>query len=421
MAAVKTTAAVLVVLLAGLAAACAGGDDGAEPVASRQCAPLLYEGEGEPEVIVVSDLPRRGIGAETTELMVDAIEFVLRKREFRAGELRVGYQSCNDTVGDEPFDPSLCRRNAEAYVDNEDVVGIVGPWNSACAQGQIPIVSTRAAGPLAMISPSNTYEGLTRPPASEPLYPDGVRSYTRVVALSGAQGAASAQLAKDLGARRAVVLHEDLRDDYVRTLAEEFDTTARTLGLETARIPWPVSKSYSNLAALVAAAQPDVVYLAGLTQGNAKKLVEDLRAALPRGVELLAPDGFAYSYVAQALGDAGEGMLVTTTSVPSELLPPAGEQFIREFGHRVGEPGFLGAPEAAQATDVLLDAIARSDGTRASVVEELFASKVENGILGSFTFDRFGDIDPAPIGVYRFEGGEIVAHDVVRAPSGTGD
>ena len=103
----------LVVLLAGLAAACAGDDDGVEPVASRQCAPLLYEGEGEPDVIVVSDLPRRGIGAETTELMVGAIELVLRKREFRAGELRVGYQSCNDTVGDEPFDASLCRRNAQ--------------------------------------------------------------------------------------------------------------------------------------------------------------------------------------------------------------------------------------------------------------------------------------------------------------------
>ena len=121
-----------------------------------------------------------------------------------------------------------------------------------------------------MISPSNTYEGLTRTSASEPLYPDGVRSYARVVALNSAQGAASAQLAKDLGARRAVVLHQDLRDDYVRTLAEEFDTTARTLGLETVRVPWPVRKSYSKLAASVAAVQPDIVYLAGLTQDNAK-------------------------------------------------------------------------------------------------------------------------------------------------------
>jgi branched-chain amino acid transport system substrate-binding protein len=420
MAAVKTTAAVLVVLLAALAAACAGDDDGVEPVASRQCAPLLYEGEGEPDVIVVSDLPRRGIGAETTELMVGAIEHVLREREFRAGELRVGYQSCNDTVGDQPFDPSLCRRNAQAYVDNEDVVGIVGPWNSACAVEQIPIVSRQTAGPLGMISPSNTYEGLTRGPASEPLYPDGLRSYTRVVALSGAQGAASAQLAKRLGARRVVMLHQDLRDDYVRTLAEQFESTARTLGLETVSFEWPIRKSYSTLAASVAAARPDVVYLAGLTQDNANKLIEDLRAALPAAAELTAPDGFAYSFIAQELGAAGEGMLVTSTSVPSDLLPPAGEQFVRDFGHPAGEPGFLGAPEAAQATEVLLDAIARSDGTRAAVVEELFATKVENGILGSFTFDRFGDIDPAPIGVYRFENGEIVAHDVVRTPGGSG-
>ena len=55
---------------------------------------------------------------------------------------------------------------------------------------------------------------------------------------------------------------------------------------------------------------------------------------------------------------------------------------------------------------MLLDAIARSDGTRASVVDELFATKVENGILGSYSVDRLGDIDPAPVGVYRYEGEE---------------
>ena len=419
MATVETTAAVLVVLLAGLAAACSGGDDGAEPVASRQCAPLLYEGEGEPDVIVVSDLPRRGVGAETTELMVGAIEFVVRKREFRAGELRVGYQSCNDTVGDEPFDPSLCRRNASAYVDTEDVVGIVGPWNSACAELQIPIVSRREAGPLAMISPSNSYEGLTRPPASDRLYADGVRSYVRLVALNAAQGAASAYLAKRIGARRAVVLDQEAEAVYARPLTASFLSVARALGIRTTRLAWPELERYTELAAAVAAAHPDVVYLAGLTQGNAKKLVADIRASLP-DVQLLAPDGFAHNDVAHGLGPAGEGMLVTISGIPVELLPPTGKEFVREFGTAVDEPAGLGAPEAAQATEVLLDAIARSDGTRASVVDELFATKVETGIRGSFSFDDYGDIDPAPIGVYRFENRELVAHDVVRTPGGRG-
>jgi branched-chain amino acid transport system substrate-binding protein len=407
----------LLVLLAGLATACAGDDGGVVPVATSSCAGVLYEGEGEPDVIVVSDLPRGGIGKETIELMIDAIEFTLREREFRAGDLRVGYQACNDTVGVEPYDPPLCRRNATAYVATEDVVGIIGPWNSGCAEGQIPIVSRREAGPLAMISPSNTFVGLTRGAYAQALYPDGVRSYVRIVTHDLGQGSAAAHLAKRLGARRVAVVHQGFGDEYVRGLTTSFLAAARALELDTVSFGWRREESYAELAASVAAGRPDVVYLAGLTQENANTLVEDLRAALPRSVELVAPDSFAADDIAQELGPAGEGMLATVPGIPPELLPPAGKRFIREFGGPgLVHPGQLGAPEAAQATEILLDAIARSDGTRASVVEELFATKVENGILGSFSFDRFGDIDPAPVGVYRMEGGKIVGDSVVRAP-----
>jgi branched-chain amino acid transport system substrate-binding protein len=411
----------LLVLLAGLGTACAGGDGGVEPVATRSCAEILYEGEGEPDVLVVSDLPRGGVGKETIELMIEAIEFTLRKRDFRAGELRVGYQSCNDTVGDEPYDPSLCRRNANAYVATESVVGVIGPWNSGCAEGQIPIVSRREAGPLAMISPSNTFLGLTRTAYAQSLYPDGVRSYMRIVTHDVGQGIAAAHLAKRLGARRVAVVHQNLGDPYVRGLTTSFLAAARDQRLDTVSFDWRPQKSYTKLAASVAAARPDVVYLAGLTQLNANTLVEDLRAALPQRVELVGPDSFAAADIAQELGQTGEGMFVTVPGIPPDLLPPAGKRFVREFGGRANiEPVALGAPEAAQSTEVLLDAIARSDGTRASVVEQLFATKVENGILGSFSFDRFGDIDPAPVGVYRFTNGKIVGDSVVRAPLDAG-
>ena len=407
----------LLVLLAGMATACAGDDGGVEPVATSSCAEILYEGEGEPDVIVVSDLPRGGVGKETIELMIDAIEFTLRKHEFRAGELRVGYQSCNDTVGEEPYDPSRCRRNASAYVATESVVGVIGPWNSGCAEQQIPIVSRRKAGPLAMISPSNTFLGLTRTAYAQSLYPDGVRSYVRIVTHDVGQGIAAAHLAKRLDARRLAVVHQSLSDPYVRGLTTSFLRAARDLGLDTISFDWRPQRRYAELATSVAATRPDLVYLAGLTQLNANTLVEDLRAALPRSVELVGPDSFAAVDIAEGLGRAGEGMFVTVPGIPPELLPPSGQRFTRDFGGRANiEPGALGAPEAAQSTEVLLDAIARSDGTRASVVEELFATQVENGILGSFSFDRFGDIDPAPVGVYRLEGGKVVGDSVVRAP-----
>ena len=49
---------------------------------------------------------------------------------------------------------------------------------------------------------------------------------------------------------------------------------------------------------------------------------------------------------------------------------------------------------AAQAAEVVLAAIARSDGTRAAVLRELRASRVRDGILGTFRFDGNGDITP---------------------------
>ena len=418
MVAVKGAAAVLGVVLAIVAAACAGGDEGVEFVATSSCAELLYEGEGEPDVIVTSDFPRRGVGGTTTKLMVDAIELVLRQHEFRAGELGVGYQSCNDTVGEEPYDAGLCRRNARAYVATDAVVGVIGPWNSGCAVEQIPIVSRRDAGPLALISPSNTFIGLTRTAFAKPLYPDGVRSYLRVVTHDEAQGAAAAHLARRLGARRAVVVNQSLRDDYVRGLTVSFLRAARTLGLATTQFEWELRERYTELAASVAAVRPDVVYLVGLPNENGKTLVEDLRDALP-GVRLFAPDSFAADDIAEELGPAGEGMLVTVPGIPAEVLPPAGKRFLGALGPAFVDPSGPDVPEAAQAAEVLLDAIARSDGTRASVVEELFATKVENGILGSFSFDRFGDIDPAPVGIYRFRDGRVVGESVVRAPLGS--
>ncbi|HVH42921.1 MAG TPA: hypothetical protein VM925_11280 [Labilithrix sp.] len=61
--------------------------------------------------------------------------------------------------------------------------------------------------------------------------------------------------------------------------------------------------------------------------------------------------------------------------------------------------------------------IARSDGTRAVVVEELFDTRVTGGILGSFSFDRYGDITPAAIGLYSIRDGALVVDGVVRVPS----
>ena len=82
-------------------------------------------------------------------------------------------------------------------------------------------------------------------------------------------------------------------------------------------------------------------------------------------------------------------------------LTPAAQRFVREFGARADEIGVL---EAAQATETVLAAIARSDGTRASVLEQLQNTRAQDSILGDFAFDPYGDITPAPFTVSRVTG-----------------
>ncbi len=81
-------------------------------------------------------------------LVPDAIAFVLRQHAFRAGRFRVGYQSCDDSTAKQgDFEPEKCRANAALYARTPRVVGILGPYNSACTIEQLAI--TNRAGPLA--------------------------------------------------------------------------------------------------------------------------------------------------------------------------------------------------------------------------------------------------------------------------------
>ena len=60
------------------------------------------------------------------------------------------------------------------------------------------------------------------------------------------------------------------------------------------------------------------------------------------------------------------------------------------FARQIGSPPVVIAP--ALFVLWMSDAIARSDGTRASVTRELRAATVEDGLLGDIRFDRYGHL-----------------------------
>jgi hypothetical protein len=154
----------------------------------------------------------------------------------------------------------------------------------------------------------------------------------------------------------------------------------------------PRAPSYPKLADRVAASGATAVFVGGLLDTNAARVVRDLRIRLPRTVDLLAPTVGPLPLLVQRAGRAALGTYVSLPGVVTQRLSPAGARFVERFGRtQAGSPVVPSAVYAAQATEVLLDAIRRSDGTRSSVVEELFRTRVSDGLLGSFSFDRNGE------------------------------
>ena len=105
-----------------------------------------------------------------------------------------------------------------------------------------------------------------------------------------------------------------------------------------------------------------------------------LRARLGPRFPIMAGFLFFPSDTLKLLGRAAHGMYVTTIDLPRATfkLNAAGRRFAREVGASATEHPGPGVLEAGQATELLMDAIARSDGTRASVLDELHATEVKD-------------------------------------------
>ena len=91
-------------------------------------------------------------------------------------------------------------------------------------------------GPLAMVSPANTWPGLTQktnvPGEPTKYYPNGTRNYARVVAPDNFQGPALALLAKQLGVKSVFILND--KQAYGAGVAFYFQEAAKKMGIHTA-------------------------------------------------------------------------------------------------------------------------------------------------------------------------------------------
>jgi branched-chain amino acid transport system substrate-binding protein len=413
-----------------------GDDGGAEQrvdaLPAAHCSSVASAPGATPRLLIAAGLPLgatyRTLGTE----MDAAIRYVLRGRGFRAGRHSVGYQACDEsTPAGEVDDEGRCAHNARAYARLQSVVAVIGPFSSTCATFQIPI--TNRAG-LAMLSPTNTYVGLTRagagvaPGEPDVLYPTGRRTYARVIPDDRLQMAANGLLARRLGVRRLFLL-QGLAGAPLEAALDQVDYAARHAGVRVVgRDGWDSSaQDFSDLVRRIRRARADGVFLGGALNENEGLLIRELHEVLPRA-QLLAPDGFsATDVLVDDAGSAAEGMTVTIAGTSPSALGSRGREFVERLSDHLGVTPEPYSIYAAQAAEVMLDAIERSDGTRASVVRELFRTRVRDGIVGDFALTPTGDTTSRAVSVYRISGGRqelfgvlTPGRDLVRgsAPAG---
>jgi branched-chain amino acid transport system substrate-binding protein len=391
-------------------------------IASARCSPLHYGRGGSPQLLVAADLPLQPGVLETTTQMVDAMTLALERRDYMAGPYSVGLQVCDDaTPTSVAFDEKTCSANAHEYVDNPSVIGVVGPFTSGCATIEIPILNQARGGPLPIVGPSATYVGLTRRVGSadsnEPgvYYPTGGRNYARVIPADDVQAAGDAIVAQRLGVKRVYVLDDGSPPS--RAFADYFVRGARRLELAVAGSgSWDAgATSYASLAGAIAQTGADGVFLAVSSSPNSVRLLQDLRARLGRAVQFMAPDVFDPATAVLA-GPVAEGMTISQPGPANDHLGEEGKLFVASFSKQFGAEPTRYAVASAQAMDLLLDAIAHSDGSRASVTSNLFKVRVSNGILGSFWITPTGDTTLDAVAIYRIIGGKVTRFSTVVVP-----
>ena len=368
---------------------------------------LISSAQSATTLWISSDLPKQGGSADQSASTNKAIRLLLKQQGNKAGKFNIKFREYdNSTAAKGSWDDAQCAKNAQAHVASRDEVAVMGTYNSGCAKIIVPILNQDPKGPMVMVSNANTNPGLTKawdPGEPDKYYPTGKRNYWRVVTTDDNQGSAAAQFAKSQGVKSVYVLND--RQTYGQGVARSFTSAAKKLGLNVlssgdAGEGWDdKAPNYEALFTKIAALKPDMVYVGGIFDLNGGQLVKDKVKYLGDNtkVKFMMPDGFTGYPDFLALPEAA-GAYLSFTGLSIDQFPKGGaaENFQKAYQKEYKEaPTSSFSVYGAAAAQVILDAVARSNGTRKDVFQKMKTVDIPaaKSVVGTrLKFDDNGDI-----------------------------
>jgi branched-chain amino acid transport system substrate-binding protein len=325
------------------------------------------------------------------------------------------------------WDEAVEAENARKAVADPQAIVYLGPYNSGPAMISARITN-RAS--MAQITVGATYPGLTKQTATRPGEPWTYRplalvNFFRPLPADDVQGHAGARWAKRLGAQKVFVLNDGER--YGRGIAEVFEASAKRIGLEimgNESIDWKQPDQRSVLTKIRDSGAA-LVYMGGVAETGAPSIIRQMREAGLVGprVRLMGPDGLLQdTLLRNATCDAAMAtdLRVTIPGLPFEKMTGVGARTYVAYKSRYGVEPTAFALYAAEAGRVAIDGIQRAAAEldhasdlgdkRNAARRAIAATRNFDGINGSWSFDRNGDVDHTTISGFK----------VVRAESQLG-
>ena len=369
------------------------------------------------------DMPVSGAdastGIPTRNGAVQAIEEADRKGA-PAGFTFVAYDLDDAVQG--VHDPAQGAQNTRAFVSDDAVLAMIGPFNSSVARAEIPI--TNDAG-LAQISASATNPGLTKGPDAASLrtsHPD-VNSFFRVCTTDDRQGAAGAQFARKLGLKKAFIVDDN--ETYGKGLADVFDAQFRSLG-GTVLGHEHLTKGQTDYKALLTKANalgPDVIFYGGTTATGGGLLRKQMRDAGMAAPAYLGGDGISDAEFETVAGDAANGVYYTVAA-PETLKLPSAAGFVAAYKKRWSTDVGPYSANAYAAANIEIAAIEKAivaggakTPARADVLKNVAATNGFPSPIGPIGFDKNGDTTNPILTVYKIANGKGVFVDQINLKS----
>jgi len=361
------------------------------------------------------DLPESGAAASSGLPTLNGVKFAVQKAGAAVSGYSLTVENRDDAVGG-AYNADKGVQNVTDLINNNAVVSMVGPFNSAVAKAEIPIASPAH---LTMISPSNTNPCLTKnlgkpncDYAPADLRKGNPNSYFRVVATDDLQGPAMADYAYNtLGIKKIGVMDE--KTVFGVGIANTFEAQFKKDGGQTQRQSFD-PKTTTDWRSILNGFKDfgaTAIYVGGTDDQSACKPRGQMTALGMGSWPYLGGDGIETSQCIDDGADAAAGISATTAGADAGQISSAAG-IITEF-----KKAFTGANDygaytmsAYDAANIEIAAIKKAidagkdpkkiNDFREAVRANVAATSGFQGVLGTVTFDANGDTSAKIISVY---------------------